>query len=306
MSQHLLDRGRRLGRTARVAAVAALALATTVGTAGTASAESPEEHPIEIHVDKAGITAPQKHLGGLVSFRVKTDDPAGRQLQLLRPHAGVSIDRVLHDLARSVSRVRGTAAAGMRAVHGEAEALGGAMVTPQVHEQFTEEVDPGSVYLLDLTAFRADPAHPVVRTLELAGTNGMSANQARYPHGIVIHRATSDGPRFQTDDLDHVHLAYLVHNGSSQIHETRLRPVAPGTTDAQVQKYLDAVAAGRKAASPFTGPPTGLGAFSPDRSASIQAHGLQPGRYAVLDLVPDEKTGLPHAALGMHQVVDLK
>ncbi|MGK4585749.1 hypothetical protein [Kitasatospora sp. HPMI-4] len=295
-----------LNRAVRVAAVAALALATTVATAGIAGAESPEEHPIEVKVDKAGITAPQKHLGGLVSFRVKTDDPNGRQLQLLRPHAGVKIDKVLHDLAGSVSRTPSTAAAGIRAVRGEADALGGAMVTTKVHEQFTEEVSPGTVYLLDLTAFKADPAHPVMKAMELAGTNGMNANQARYPHGIVVHRATSDGPRFQTDDLDHVHLAYLVHNGSPQIHETQLRPVAPGTTDKQVHTYLDAMAHGRRAQSPFTGPATGLGAFSPDRSASIQAHGLQPGRYAVLDLVPDEKTGLPHAALGMHQVVDLK
>ncbi|GAA2277230.1 MULTISPECIES: hypothetical protein [Kitasatospora] len=295
-----------LNRAARVAAVAAVALATVVASAGAAGAESPEERPIEVKVDRAGIQAPQNHLGGLVSFRVKTDDPNGRQLQLLRPHAGVAIDKVLHDLANSMSRRPSTAAAGIRAVRGEAEALGGAMVTPRVHEQFTEEVAPGTVYLLDLTAFRADPAHPVMRTMELAGTNGMNANQARYPHGIVVHRTTLDGPRFQTDDLDHVHLAYLVHNGSPQIHETQLRPVAPGTTDKQVQTYLETVAQGRKARSPFTGPPTGLGAFSPDRSASIQAHGLQPGRYAVLDMMPDEGTGLSHAVLGMHEVVDLK
>ncbi|MFI9274489.1 hypothetical protein ACIGXM_27835 [Kitasatospora sp. NPDC052896] len=295
-----------LCRAARVAAIAALAVTSTVSGAGTATAASPEEHPVLLSVNRAGIQAPDSHQGGLVSFRVQTDDPNGRQLQLLRPHDGVSMDQVLRDLADSVSSTPSTAAAGIRAVHGEAEALGGAMVTRQVHEQFTEEVSPGAVYLVDLTALRADPAHPVVKTLNLAGTSGQNANQIRYPDGMVIQQSTEEGPRFQTGTMDHAHLAYLVHNSSGQIQEMELRPVVAGTTDDQVQQYLDEVADGENPASPFTGPGVGLGGLSPDHQAAVQAHGLTPGDYVVLSEVPDETTGMPQAVLGMHKVVTLQ
>ncbi|GAA1258698.1 hypothetical protein GCM10009665_56070 [Kitasatospora nipponensis] len=293
-------------RAARAVAVSALAFATTVAAVGAAGATSPEDHPFEVSVGASGIQAPETGVGGLVSFRIRTDDPNGRQLQLLRPHAGVTFDQVLHDLADAVSTKPATAAVGAKAVRGEADALGGALVTPQVHEQFTEEVAPGAVYLLDLTAFRADPAHPVSKRLDLAGTNGQAANQARYPDGAVLQRDTSAGPRFRTDTVDHAHLAYLVHNESSQLHEMQLRPVAADTTDAQLQNYFAATALGLPAQSPFTGPATGFGAISPEHGALVQAHGLLPGRYALLCLLPDEQFGLTNAALGMHQIVTLQ
>lgn len=300
MSQQLRSRA------TRAVAVSALTLTAVVGATCPANAASPEDHPIEVTFNAAGIQAPESHQGGLVSFRIATDDAAGRQLQPLRPHAGVTIDKVLHDLADSFSVTGGTAAAGIRAVRGEAEALGGAMVTSAVHEQFTEEVAPGAVYLLDLTAFQADPAHPVMKRLDLVGTSGQSANQARFDDGMVIERDEAAGPRFQTEDMDHAHLAYLVHNESAELHELQLRPVAPGTTEEDLRIYYAGIAAGRQPKSPFTGPATGLGVLSPDHSASIQAHGLQPGSYALICTVPDERLGFMHAVLGMHRIVTLQ
>jgi hypothetical protein len=293
-------------RMARTATVSALVVATSLGASGVAGAASPEDHPIEVSLGGSCLQAPDTAKGGLVSFRVKTDDPNGRQLQLLRPHNGVSIDQVFRDLADSVSLSPATARHGIRALNGEAELLGGALVTPQVHEQFTEEIAPGPVYLLDLTAFRADPAHPVSKRLDLVGTNGQSVNQARFDDGIAIEQDTPSGPRFQTEDVDHAHLAYLVHDQSQQIHEMELRPIGSDTTEAQIGHYLKQAALGRPAMSPFTGPATGLGALSSDHTASVQAHGLQPGRYVLLCMVPDERTGLPNAALGMYKIVTLQ
>ncbi|MFF7638267.1 hypothetical protein ACFZB9_34735 [Kitasatospora sp. NPDC008050] len=289
-------------RLARTATVSALALATSVGASGVAGAASPEDHPIEVSIGASGLQAPDTAKGGLVSFRVKTDDPNGRQLQLLRPHAGVTAEQVYQDLAKAVSPAPSTARAGIRAVNKEADLLGGALVTPQVHEQFTEEISPGPVYLLDLTALRNDPAHPVAKLLTLAGTNGQSANQARFDDGIVIEHERS----FQTEDVDHAHLAYLVHDESQQIHEMELRPIGADTTEEQIGRYLREVQRGGSPKSPFTGPATGLGAMSTDHTASVQAHGLQPGRYVLLCMVPDESTGIPHAVLGMHKIVTLQ
>ncbi|MGF1431584.1 hypothetical protein [Kitasatospora sp. LaBMicrA B282] len=296
-----------LSRVTRVVAGTTLTLVATVGGAGPAGAASPEDHPIEVNVNTAGIQAPDTHTGGLVSFRIATDDPAGRQLQLLRPHDGVAIDQVLHDLADAYGPNQSTAAAGIKAVRTESEALGGALVTATVHEQFTEEVSPGAVYLVDLTALKADPSHPVVKRLDLAGTGGQNANQARYDDSIVIEQDEAAGPRFHTVDVDHAHLAYLVHNESAELHEFQLRPVAAGTTEADLTAYFTAAAGGEtQLASPFTGPGTGFGMLSPDHKASIQAHGLQPGTYALIDTVPDEQLGVGHAVLGMHQVVTLQ
>ncbi|MFJ2581350.1 hypothetical protein [Kitasatospora aureofaciens] len=243
----------------------------------------------------------------ILPILVKTDDPKGRQLQILRPNNGVSLDQVLRDLADAVSHTSATAAAGIRTVRGEAEAFGGAFVTSQVHAQLTEEISPDTVYLLDFTAFLADPTKPVVRPLELRGTKGQVHQLASFPHGIVIQREESDRPRFLTEDVDDAHMTYLVHNDSAEIHEMRIQPVAPGTTDSQVQAYFDAIAQGKQPPpTPFTGPPTGLGAISPDHSALIESHGLPAGTYVLLCFIPDEQLGVPHAFLGMHKVVQLR
>ncbi|MDH6577851.1 hypothetical protein [Kitasatospora sp. MAP5-34] len=297
-------RSQVLRRGSRMAAVAALAFLTTIGGSGAAVAGPPGDAPIEVSLGAAGIQAPGSHDGGPVSFRVKTDDPAGRQLQVIRPHLGVSIDQVLHDLADAVSNTPATAAAGIRAVEGEAEALGGAFVTPQAPEEFTQEISDGPVYLLDFTAFLANPTEPVLKSLELCGSNGR--HLAHFPHGIVIQRETTAGPRFEAEDVDRANGAILVHNAAPELHEMELQPVAPGTTDAQIQAYFDAIAHGTTPPpAPFTGPPAGLSAISPDHTVLLETHGLQPGTYVLLCFVPDDQLGIPHAFLGMHQVVQL-
>ena len=297
-------RNHMLRRATRAAAVAAFAFATTFGAGGSAVADPAGDAPVEVLLNASGIHAPDSHASGLVSFRVTTDAPGGRQLQLLRPHQGVSIDQVLHDLAGAVSDTPATAAAGIKAVQGEAEALGGAYAAPKAPEVFTEEISDGPVYLLDFTAFLADPTKPVVKSLDLCGPNGQ--HLARFPHAIVITGETTAGPRFQTEDLDSVQGAILVHNAAPELHEVQLQPVAPGTTDAQIQAFFDAIAQGKQPPPPpFTGPPAGLSALSPDHTALLETHGLAPGTYVLLCFIPDDESGVPHAFLGMHEVVHL-
>lgn len=297
-----------LRRGGTAAAVATLAFATTITGAGAADAGPHGQSPIEVTLNASGIHAPESHEGGLVTFRVKTNDAGGRQLQVLRPHRGVSIDQVLHDLKDAVNeQVPATTIAGIRAVTAETEALAGAFVTPKVHEEFTEEISAGTVYLLDFTAFLADPTKPVIKPLELCGSNGHKlAKAAKSAHGIVIEKETKAGPRFETKNVDSVRGAYLVHNRSKELHEMELQPVAPHTTDQQIQAFFDALAQGKQPPkSPFTGPPAGLGALSPGHSALLRAHGLRPGTYVLLCFIPDEDLGVPHAFIGMHKVVEL-
>jgi hypothetical protein len=299
-------RNHRLRRATRAAAVAAFAFATTFGAGGSAvAAPAPAGNaPVDVFLNASGIHVSGSHASGLVSFRVSTDASDGRQLQVLRPHQGVSINQVLHDLAGAVSNTPATAAAGIKKVQGEAEALGGAFVAPKAPEQFTEEISDGPVYLLDFTAFLADPGKPVVKTLDLCGPNGR--HLATFPHSIVITNETAAGPRFQAEDVDSVHGAILVHNAAPELHEMEIQPVAPGTTDAQIQAFFDALAQGKQPPpSPFTGPPAGLSAISPDHTALLETQGLAPGTYVLLCFIPDDELGVPHAFLGMHQVVHL-
>jgi hypothetical protein len=300
-----------LRRGARAAAIAALSFATAISGIGTASAASHGKHenhapePIQVSLGANGIKAPHDGQGGLVTFHVRTDDAAGRQLQVLRPHAGVSIDKVLDDLRNAINENDPTvSAAGISAVRDDAEALGGAFVTPAVSESFTTPISAGTVYLLDFTAFFQNPSAPVIRTVELC--DGPSGTLAEFPDGIVIQHETADGPRFQADNVDLADGSYLVHNESDEIHEMELQPVPAGTTDADIQAQFDAILAGNPPPPNMQQPPAyGLGAISPGHSALLHAEHLPAGTYVLLCFIPDDTSGLPHAFLGMHKVVVL-
>ncbi|WHM40379.1 hypothetical protein [Streptomyces sp. BPTC-684] len=292
------------------AAAAALAFAAALGGA-TADATARGEYgdrgrrPVEVSIGASGIHAPHTAQAGLVAFHVRTDDKNGHFLQAFRPHRGVTVRKVLADLRKAVDRNSpATAARGISAVRDEADALGGAQVTPSVSETFTTPIGPGRVVLLDFTAFLADPAHPVTRTLDLRRSRrgGSSKNLAAFPDSIVITRDTAAGPRFDVDGLRRATDNVLVRNASDELHEMGLQPVKRGTTDAQIQAFFGGTASGPP---PFTGPSLGLGAISPGRTALLETHHLPRGTYALLCFVPDDKTGRPHVAEGMHKVVVL-
>ncbi|MFK0253126.1 hypothetical protein [Streptomyces sp. NPDC090445] len=301
---------------ARAAALAALVLATSLGGPAVAA---PADHaplqeqathagldrrapkPIDVKITESGIEAPESAAAGLVSFRVTTDDSNGRFLQAFRPHPGVTVDQVLADLAKAVSRKPIPTAEGMLAVRDESEMFGGAQVTASVSETFTTPITAGEVVLLDFTAFLQDPAHPVTRTLRLQGSQ-RPGTPTGFPDSFVLARDTPDGPRFDIHGLDRTGDTILVHNSTQELHEMGIQPVAPGTTDAQIQAIFDRTAPGPL---PYTGRSVGLGVISPGRSVLLEIRNLPPGTYAVGCFAPDGKAGLPDAIKGMHKVVVL-
>ncbi|MER7395362.1 hypothetical protein ABT381_07590 [Streptomyces sp. NPDC000151] len=295
----------RHGARAATAALAfTLAFAfTPLGGVATADASrhgDDARKPIEVSIGASGIQAPHTAQAGLAEFHVKTDDPKGRFVQAFRPHRGVTTHKVLADLAKAVGDSPAAAAKGVSSIRGEAELYGGAQVTPSVSATFSTPITAGTVVLLDFTAFLKDSAHPVTRTLELRG--GPSRGRADFPDSIVTTKETKAGPRFEVHGLRKAEDNILVHNASDEIHEMGLQPVPRGTTDAQIQKAFSGTAAG---SPPFTGPSLGLGAISPGRTALLSNHHLPRGTYALLCFVPDDKTGHPHVAEGMHKVVVL-
>jgi hypothetical protein len=286
----------------RTAAVTALTLATGLG--GVATAEDMGHgrttRPVKVKIGASGIQAPPTAHAGLVSFHVTTDDSDGRFVQAFRPHRGVTLKKVLADLAKAVSETP-AAAQGISAVRDEADLFGGASVTPAVSETFTTPITAGRVYLLDFSAFLKDQQHPVLRRLELRGEG--SGDLAGFPDSIVIEKGTKAGPRFEVKGLRKAKDSILVHNAADQIHKMEIQPVAPGTTDAQLQAIFDGTEVGPL---PFTGPAFGLGEISPGRTALLETHHLPRGTYVLICFVPDDETGAPHAFEGQHKVVVLQ
>ena len=292
----------------RRGATAATALALAVAVAHPVSARPRLRHPgIEVRISRSGVHAPRRHRCGNVTFQVRTGDWHGRQLQLFRPKRGVRPQRVLADLVNAVGRDPRTAAAGIHAVRGDAEELGGAFVTPRVPVEFTESITAGWVYLLDLTAFRRHPsADAEVEAVRLHGPCRYGTLR-HTPTGRVLAVDTAAGPRFRPQEVDSAHGTFLVRNISTEIHEMRIQRVRRGTTDAELTHYFDALAHGPvPRPSPFTGEPSGLGAIAPGRTVVVHPHHLRRGTYALLCFVPDDAGGAPHVFLGMHQVVRLR
>lgn len=82
-----------------------------------------------------------------------------------------------------------------------------------------------------------------------------------------------------------------------QTHEFQLLRVPSGTTANQLLQCFT----GPQSACPLKGPPTdagGAASIAPGSTHWVELH-LAPGTYAALCFVPDIKTGMPHAFMGM-------
>lgn len=98
----------------------------------------------------------------------------------------------------------------------------------------------------------------------------------------------------------------LVRNRAEQPHEVIIVGVAPGTGDADVARYFDAVQNGDTSVpSPFGATVGGMLAISPGRTAAFRID-LRPGRYCVLSFVRNPRTGVKSAFEGMFATVTVR
>lgn len=91
-----------------------------------------------------------------------------------------------------------------------------------------------------------------------------------------------------------------VKNDSNELHFVWFVQVKPGTTDADVTAWLSG---GADPTLPG-GQRLNFGTQSPGR-ASVVDFNLSAGTYMLLDFIPDDATGTPHAFAGMHTVVNV-
>ena len=249
-----------------------------------------------VHIDHARVEA------GTVSFKVSSTNPVvqgngGSNISMFQPKHGVTLARVFADLREEFSSNTHTAAKGTRDIVRDVSLFGLADVVPGYPEVVTENLHSGTYYLMDLVNFTGK-GNPVTTRLFVTGHGRSSAL-----HGQVYVTPTS-ADRFIAPSRWPHHGTYLFHNVADTIHFMAIVPVKAGTTDRQIQAFFNS---GSQSQPPFfrNGPSGGNDVVSPGGTIMV-SYNLPRGSYVLLCFVADDMTGIPHAIMGMHKVIQLK
>jgi hypothetical protein len=266
----------------------AIALALTP-----APAHAPEV--VDIAVTPAGFSAPAQVRAGQLTLRVRSTDPAGAWLGIVRLR--VPLDRYLADVRRAFSNDPVEEVAGGKAVTADATMLGGVAVaaTPA---SVTVPVDCGRYVLIDFRDASLLDLATRVRVLDVLPRSDAPTT--------ATTRITLLENRFVAPSSLVSGAPVEVVNRSSQYNEAMLIPVAAGTTLRDLDDFFAVVNAGQgyPSTSPFTGGPTGVVPLSPGRAAVFSA-ALPAGRYALVTWIRDLRTGQMYATQGMRTLVTL-
>jgi hypothetical protein len=249
------------------------------------------------------FTAPDQVTAGWVTFRVSSGDADYHALEVARPNPGHTVDDVINDLQMGLGTDPATEALGARQLVRDGTLMGG--VVPSVYGPMdaTLPLTPGTYYLFDFAEFGL-PTPPTVHTLRVVGHMNWSGMPA-FDSVVGMYIDANDMPAFAAPTDFSATGNVLIYGQGDELHEATFRPVKPGTTDQYISDYYTALDAGLPhGPSPWTGPQKGFNAMSPGQFAVFHLN-LPPGPYALICYVPSDETGLPHAHMGMHQVVTL-
>lgn len=243
---------------------------------------------------------------GSIHFKVSTTNASspnggGSGITLFKINAGHDLKTVFRDLRLEFSQDPKRSAKGTRELTEDATFYGLADVTVGHDIVATTTLSSGTYYLVDLASVDPTKEDPQVTTLRVR--EGRGYEQDSHLRSQVVVKGTSDD-RFQVSSTHWSKKGTFTWvNTSDTLHFAILQPVKPGTTDEQVQKYFES---GSQAEPDFLvqGPGGGADVVSPGRSEQI-SYDLPKGTYVLLCFVADDKTGMPHALMGMHKVVTL-
>ena len=295
----------------------ALAGASAAGAsspAGAAAAQAPTKGgkiPV-ISVDMTndgGFSLPGTVRAGLVTFLVTSPEDVFHALQGVRVNPGFTVDDIVHDLTLGLSEDPADNALGHQLLLQQAVLAGGVVTAPDGPISVTVQLEPATYYFLDLNDFFIGVT-PRVHTLVARGAMVGSGLPA-YDSVITAAMAADDMPIFQNVPATLRHDGtFLFVNASDELHEAVFRPTRDGITDQYITDFYDAVVSGDPLpASPWIGRQRGLQAISPNRWAIVHIE-LNTGPNALICYVPSDEAGppqngLPHAYLGMHNMVNL-
>ena len=284
--------------------IAALSLAAGALTVSAGSAQAAGTLPptsVSVTGNGSRVTVSRTTINeGYVSFRVSaTNARVSSSISLFRPKARVTVARVMSDLREEFSQNPRTAAKGTRDLVRDATFYGLADVGKGTPAAVTVFLQEGTYYLMDLGAPPAGA--PRLTTLRVRESE-LWRRQAVPRYSATVSLTSSD--RFLAPRTLPAHGTVLVRNISDTIHFMEMTPVKRGTTDAQIQRFFDSHSQGQP---PFAvnGPSVGMDVLSPGRLARL-TYRLPAGTYVLLCFVSDDRTGMPHALMGMHKVVTLR
>jgi hypothetical protein len=284
--------------------VVAPAVALTVAAQGMAVAAPARHHPRHVvSVVGNGSHVRINHAvlhAGRVTFSVRSTNSAGESdITLFRPRPGHTLNEVFGDLAEEFSETPRTAAKGTRDLVQDVKTYGLADVSPARGALVTRSMSPGTYYLMDLgNPPRSGP--PAVTKLTVKRHSGYRAKALHRNARATIKMTSAD--RFQVRGSMPASGTVRVVNTSDTLHFVTFQRVKPGTTDRQVQQSF---ASGGSSGPPpwaMQSPTMGADVLTPGKALKL-TYRLHPGTYVLMCFVADDRSGMPHALMGMHKVV---
>jgi hypothetical protein len=237
---------------------------------------------------------------GRVTFSVRSTNAGnGSSITLFRPKPGHTLNEAFGDLNEEFSQDPQTAAKGTRDLVTDTLVYGLADVSPARKALITRTMRPGTYYLMDLGNTPSGP--PATTTLTVQAHSGYQAASLPRQARATIKMTSAD--RFKVRGRLPAHGTIRVRNTSDTLHFVNIQRVKRGTTDQQVQQYFTS---GSQAAPPWAldSPQMGTDVLSPGQSVKL-TYRLHRGTYVLMCFIADDKTGMPHALMGMHRVVRL-
>jgi hypothetical protein len=291
-------------------AVVAMATPAFAGTHG-----EEHRHPLvhqQVRVTGTGSSvklSTRQVFAGSIRFTVATTNPAGpggggSQISLFRLKPGKTLPDLFAALKEEFSNTPSVAAKGTRDIVATAIVRGLADVVPGHPETVTETLTAGTYYSMDLAN---PPTSAPPRLTRLSVVTG----------GRHIAQHSDLASQVSVSTVDEHFIApkvwphkgtYTFANRAHTIHFMQLQPVAPGTTDAQIQRIFTTPPPPGASGPPpgfLAGPTGGNDVVSPGYSLQL-TYDLPRGTYVLLCFVADDRTGMPHALMGMHEVIVLK
>ncbi|MFJ9584800.1 hypothetical protein [Streptomyces acidicola] len=299
---------RRLGVVALSAVLlsGATAVHGAAASPGASAAERslPVADVLDVTVTHQGFELPgdSPRRPGWVTLRATTEDTSGHYLSILKLAEGVSVDEVARTTAQVTSTDPDVAIPAVNKLYRDVEFNGGASVQPGHPVSVTVNLAPGTYQVVESPASWTSgrPAY-YAHTLEVSG-DPLRVRPPAYDAPLLA--VTREGkPAFTAPRRVRSGVTFFVANLTPTPQETIFRPVEPGTTDAEIQAYYDADAAGEEYPSPFTGRVGGMLPIAPGKTALLHIENASPGDYAVASFTRDPATARRAAYDGMHQVI---
>jgi hypothetical protein len=226
---------------------------------------------------------------GLVTFKAVDKKAKGAAvLQVLRLHAGYTLQQLSGDIPKAFN---GDTTA-IATVDDNVDWLAGAEARATKPGWFQERLTKGQYVFID-----QNQQAPVFSMLTVTGK--VHQRQPVASQGRINIFTYGFEPRGAIRSKGWV----KVDNRSDQPHFIELQRVKKGTTRAQVLKFLKS--GGNSQPSFALRARDSFGVISPNRRAAWKLD-LPKGRYALMCFWPDRLSGMPHAFMGMVDMMNLK